>query len=165
MFCPKKLLQLLFCFIKNFTTSPNFMSCGALEVRMTTLGPQDMSVISSMGVFIKDPSPHSSEFRRKPRKTPNGYADILDRELNLASLVYQFKGQNRSATAGFKLCRIKLKFPECNFEKVYLQITKQKSFDNLKFCWLYNPEILKVDVKRQRTMSNVKQGSKLNKIS
>ena len=44
----------------------------------------------SVGVFLRDPSPYLREFRRKPRKTPNGYVDKRDQGLNLAPPVYQF---------------------------------------------------------------------------
>ena len=44
----------------------------------------------SVGVFQRDPSPYLSEFRSKPRKTPNGYVDkrelVLNRHLPSTSL-------------------------------------------------------------------------------
>ena len=45
--------------------------------------------VPSVGVFLRSSSPYLLEFWRKPRKTPNGYFDRLDRELNLVSPVYQ----------------------------------------------------------------------------
>ena len=36
------------------------------------LGPGPIGGVPSMGVVLKDPSPCLREFRRKPRKTPNG---------------------------------------------------------------------------------------------
>ena len=42
------------------------------------------------GVFQRDPSPYLREFHRKPRKTPHGYNDTRDQELNPAPPVYQF---------------------------------------------------------------------------
>ena len=43
-----------------------------------------------MGVFLRDPSPYSHEFRKKTWKLPNGLVDKLDRGLNLAPPVFQF---------------------------------------------------------------------------
>ena len=36
------------------------------------VGPGTEGGVSAVGVLLKDPSPHSREFRRKPKKTPNG---------------------------------------------------------------------------------------------
>ena len=44
----------------------------------------------SVGVSLRDPSPYLSEFRRKPRKTTNGWVDKRDRGLNLVPPVFQF---------------------------------------------------------------------------
>ena len=40
--------------------------------RLSHEGPRPMDGMSSVGVFLRDPSPYLREFRRKPRKTPNG---------------------------------------------------------------------------------------------
>ena len=36
------------------------------------VGPVSIGGMPSVGIFLRDPSPYLSEFRRKPRKTPNG---------------------------------------------------------------------------------------------
>ena len=36
----------------------------------------------SVGVFLRYTNPYLFEFREKPRKTPNGWVDKRDRELN-----------------------------------------------------------------------------------
>ena len=36
------------------------------------VGPGPIGGVPSVGVFLRDPSPHLLEFRKKPRKTPNG---------------------------------------------------------------------------------------------
>ena len=36
------------------------------------VGPGPMGDMLSVGAFLRDPSPYLREFRRKPRKTPNG---------------------------------------------------------------------------------------------
>ena len=38
---------------------------------------------SPWGTFKRDPTPYLQEFRGKPRKTPSGYVDKRDQELNL----------------------------------------------------------------------------------
>ena len=38
-----------------------------------------MGVKPSVGVFLRDPSPYLREFRRKPRKTPNGLVNKRNR--------------------------------------------------------------------------------------
>ena len=55
--------------------------------------------ILSVRVFLRDPSPYLREFRRKPRKIPNGQVDKRDRGMNLAPPVYQFLS---TATGGAK---------------------------------------------------------------
>ena len=40
----------------------------------------------------------SCEFRRKPRKAPNGQVDKSDRESNPAPPIYQFSAQNEIKT-------------------------------------------------------------------
>ena len=40
-------------------------------VRIWHQGKKEMNGVSSVGVFVRDPSPYLSEFRRKPPKTPN----------------------------------------------------------------------------------------------
>ena len=35
-------------------------------------GPAAGGGVPSSGIFLRDPSPYFHEFRRKPRKTPNG---------------------------------------------------------------------------------------------
>ena len=40
--------------------------------RMSHEGPKPMGWMPSVEVFLRDPSPYLREFRRKPRKTPNG---------------------------------------------------------------------------------------------
>ena len=56
--------------------------------------------MSSGSVFLRDPNPYLHEFRRKPRKTPNGQVDKRDWELNSVPPVYQLRAQNHSATGG-----------------------------------------------------------------
>ena len=62
--------------------------------------------------FLRDPSPYLSEFRRKPRKSPNGLVDKRNKESNAAPLVYQFKEQSISVTSragrGFELNNIEV---------------------------------------------------------
>ena len=48
-------------------------------------------LVEEGGIFLRYPKLHLSEFRRKPRKTPNGL---------VGKPVYQFRRQNRSATGG-----------------------------------------------------------------
>ena len=36
------------------------------------VGPGSIGECPPWGVFLRDPSPYLSEFRRKPQKTPNG---------------------------------------------------------------------------------------------
>ena len=36
------------------------------------VGPRPVKGVPFVGVFLRDPSPYLSEFRRKPRKTRNG---------------------------------------------------------------------------------------------
>ena len=60
------------------------------EANCPLVGPGPIEVVPSVGVFPRDPSPYLSEFRRNPRKTPNGEVDKRDRGLNLAPPVYQF---------------------------------------------------------------------------
>ena len=53
--------------------------------------PATIDGMPSMGVFLRDPNPYLRKFRRKPRKTPNGYkVDKRDRESNSPPPVYQF---------------------------------------------------------------------------
>ena len=42
-------------------------------------GPRPICGVPSVGVFLRDPSPYLSEFRRKPRKSPNGDFDRFTR--------------------------------------------------------------------------------------
>ena len=42
------------------------------ESNCPLVGPGTVDGLPSVGVFLKDPSPYLREFRRKPRKTPNG---------------------------------------------------------------------------------------------
>ena len=63
--------------------------------------PRTTEKMPSVKLFLRDPTPYLPEFRRKLRKTPNGWIDKRDRELNPAPSVYQFWGQNRSTTGGF----------------------------------------------------------------
>ena len=48
------------------------------------VGPGITGRVPSVGVFLRDPRPYLRKFQRKPRRTPNGYADKHDRGLNLA---------------------------------------------------------------------------------
>ena len=54
----------------------------------------------SVGVFLSDSSMFLHEFRRKLRKTQNGYVDKSDRGFNSASPVSQLWVQKRSTTGG-----------------------------------------------------------------
>ena len=54
-------------------------------------GPRPIGVMPSVGVFQRDSSPYLREFRRKPRKTPNGLVDMRDRGMDPAPPVYQFR--------------------------------------------------------------------------
>ena len=43
-----------------------------LKANCPLVGPGPIGGVPSVGVFQRDPSPYLREFRRKPRKTPNG---------------------------------------------------------------------------------------------
>ena len=43
-----------------------------LKADCPLMGPGPVEGVPSVGVFQRDPSPYLREFRRKPRKTPNG---------------------------------------------------------------------------------------------
>ena len=60
------------------------------ESNCPLVGPGTIGGVPSVGVFLRYPSPYLREFRRKPRKTPNGWVDKRDRGLNLAPPVFQF---------------------------------------------------------------------------
>ena len=59
-------------------------------IKADCLGPNPIGGMPSVRFFLRDPSPYLPEFRRKPRKTPNGYVDKRDRGLNLAPPVFHF---------------------------------------------------------------------------
>ena len=42
-------------------------------------GRESLGIVYCVGVFLRDPSPHLREFRRKPQKTPNGNVQTLPR--------------------------------------------------------------------------------------
>ena len=67
-------------------------------VRMWDLDLQ--GVLPTVRVFMRDPSSHLREFRRKSQKIQNDLVDKHDRELNSTPPVYQLRGQNRLATGG-----------------------------------------------------------------
>ena len=54
------------------------------KVNCLLVGPGTIGGMPSMGVFLRDPSPHLCKFWRKPLKTSNGLVDKRDRGLNLA---------------------------------------------------------------------------------
>ena len=60
--------------------------------RLSHYGPRPIGGVPSVGVFLRHPSLYLREFRRKPRKTPNGLVDKRDQGLNLAPPVFQFWG-------------------------------------------------------------------------
>ena len=66
---------------------------------IVSLGTQACRWDALRGVFLRDPSPYLREFRRKPRKTPNGQVDKRDRGMNLAPPIYQILSE---ATGGVK---------------------------------------------------------------
>ena len=55
-----------------------------------------MEEVLSVEVFLRDPNPYLSEFRRKARKTPNNLVDKRDRGTTepflIESLVYKTNG-------------------------------------------------------------------------
>ena len=53
------------------------------------VGPWPTVVVPSKEIFLRNPNPYLSEFRRKPRKTSNNFVDKRDCGLNLASPIYQ----------------------------------------------------------------------------
>ena len=59
-----------------------------------------MEGVPYLGVFLVDYWQYLREFWRKPRKTPKGYFDKYDRELNPAPPVYQFWAENHLDTGG-----------------------------------------------------------------
>ena len=71
-----------------------------IKVNYPHVGPGSVGGVSSLGVFLRDPSPYLREFRRKPRKTPKCNINKCDRGLNLAPPVYQFGTQNRKPLVG-----------------------------------------------------------------
>ena len=46
--------------------------CYRAKANCPFVGPVTVGRVPSMVVFLKDPRPNLREFRRKPRKTPNG---------------------------------------------------------------------------------------------
>ena len=46
------------------------------------VGPGLIGGVPSVEVFLRDSIPYLCEFRRKPHRTPNGYAEKRDRGLN-----------------------------------------------------------------------------------
>ena len=73
-------------------------------------GPRIICGMHSLGVVLRDPSPHLREFWRKPRKTQNGYIHKRDRELISLLPLYPLRAQNRSATGGAFVIRIFLSY-------------------------------------------------------
>ena len=61
-------------------------------------------------IIKKGGSPYLSEFQRKPQKIA---VDRRDRGLNQAPPVYQFRGQNHSATGGAESLREWRRIPYC----------------------------------------------------
>ena len=64
------------------------------------------SLVSSLprdtlfGIFRRDPCAHLREFRRKPRKNPNGQIYKSERGLNREPLVYQFESTTSHSLVG-----------------------------------------------------------------
>ena len=52
------------------------------KANCSLVGPGPIGGMPSVGVFLRDPRPHLREFRRKPRKIPNGYVGKRDQVLN-----------------------------------------------------------------------------------
>ena len=48
------------------------VACCRVYCRLSHEGPGQFVGCPPWGVFLRDPSPYLREFRRKPRKTPNG---------------------------------------------------------------------------------------------
>ena len=61
-----------------------------VKANCSLVGPGLTGGVPFVGVFLRDPSPYLSKFRRKPRKTRNGLVDKSDQGLNLASPIFQF---------------------------------------------------------------------------
>ena len=77
--------------IKSFKIDFIFITGGVgLKADCLNIRPRPVGGLPSVGVFLRDPSPYLREFRRKPRKSPNGLIDKRDRGLNLAPPVFQF---------------------------------------------------------------------------
>ena len=60
------------------------------KAKCPLVGPGPIGGMPSVGVFLRDPSKFLREFRRKPRKTPNGKVDKRYQDLNVAPPVFQF---------------------------------------------------------------------------
>ena len=58
--------------------------CCRIKTDFPTVGPLLLRGMPSVEIFLRDPSPHIREFRRKPWKTPKGLVDKRDLVLNLA---------------------------------------------------------------------------------
>ena len=75
----------------NVVVSTETMLVGCrLKANCPLVGPGSIGGVLSVGVFLGDSSQYLHEFRRKPRKTPNGWIDKRDRSLNLAPPIFQF---------------------------------------------------------------------------
>ena len=70
------------CFFHKHHILRGFVVVVGFKARLSHQGPRPIGGVPSLGVFLKDPSPYLREFRRKPRKTPNGQVDKLDRGFN-----------------------------------------------------------------------------------
>ena len=85
-----------------------------------------MCWVPAVGVLLKDFSLYLNEFRRKQRKTPNGYVDKRGWGVNPAPPVYPFRGQNHSAACMASI----LRFKSCSylsFRDIFSQVSLLKS--------------------------------------
>ena len=62
----------------------------SLKANCLLMGPGPIGGVPSMRVFLRNPSPYLRKFRRKPRKTQNGWVDMRERNLKLTLPVFQF---------------------------------------------------------------------------
>ena len=67
-----------------------YVEFGWVVALLFVLGTWAYWIMSSVKVFLKDPSPRLREFRKKPRKTPNSSFEKFNWRLNPAPLANKF---------------------------------------------------------------------------
>ena len=117
------------------------------------VGPRTILWMCSVGVFLRDPNQYLREFRRKPRKIPNGKVDKRDRESIPVPPGYQFWVHNRYATDGTAFNWALQLSGSSYFNAVYIWLVNGLRI----YCYIYLTHISSFILKVM--ISALKQGS------